>query len=175
MKHACIGLLFLTGSLVPAWAQAQVQTPPVSRRPPVTSMQTPTAVVWITLDANRDGELSAEEIENATAALKRLDRNGDGKLERSELVPDREGAKREDAQLRGAQNMTDRIMRQDTNHDGKVTNDELTPGMRRLLQGADKNGDGVIDRAEAEAFSAAFVDRSRERRPPGSEGPAEKK
>ena len=42
----------------------------------------------IALDANRDGEISAEEIENATAALKKLDKNGDGKLTRDELRPE---------------------------------------------------------------------------------------
>jgi hypothetical protein len=39
------------------------------------------------LDTNRDGQISAEEIEAAPAALKKLDRNGDGKLTRHELHP----------------------------------------------------------------------------------------
>jgi len=39
------------------------------------------------LDTNGDGELSAEEIENAAKALKKLDKNGDGKLSRGELRP----------------------------------------------------------------------------------------
>ena len=39
------------------------------------------------LDADRDGELSAEEIANAPQALKKLDRNGDRKLGREELRP----------------------------------------------------------------------------------------
>jgi predicted O-methyltransferase YrrM len=39
------------------------------------------------LDANRDGELSAEEIANTPQALKKLDKNGDGKLTRDELLP----------------------------------------------------------------------------------------
>lgn len=39
------------------------------------------------LDANSDGELDATEINNATAALKKLDKNGDGKLTREELRP----------------------------------------------------------------------------------------
>jgi len=40
------------------------------------------------LDANRDGEISAEEIENAAVALKKLDQNGDGKLTHDELHPE---------------------------------------------------------------------------------------
>lgn len=37
------------------------------------------------LDADKDGLLSADEIENAGTALKSLDKNGDGKLTRDEL------------------------------------------------------------------------------------------
>ena len=39
------------------------------------------------LDTDRDGELSAEEIEDAVASLLMLDENGDGKLSREELAP----------------------------------------------------------------------------------------
>jgi hypothetical protein len=38
-------------------------------------------------DTNHDGELSAEEIANASAVLKKLDKNGDGKLSEDELPP----------------------------------------------------------------------------------------
>src|ERR1700691_4734156 len=37
------------------------------------------------LDTNHDGILSAEEIANAPASLKKLDKNGDGKLTADEL------------------------------------------------------------------------------------------
>ena len=43
------------------------------------------AMLMALFDTDRDGELSAEEIGGAEAALKRLDRNGDGKLTREEL------------------------------------------------------------------------------------------
>lgn len=39
------------------------------------------------LDANNDGELSAEEIAGAAESLKKLDRNQDGRLTRDELGP----------------------------------------------------------------------------------------
>jgi len=39
------------------------------------------------LDANHDGEIDANEISNAPAALRKLDKNGDGKLTRDELRP----------------------------------------------------------------------------------------
>ena len=41
------------------------------------------------LDADRDGEISAEEIANAAKALATLDQNGDGKLTRDEIAPPR--------------------------------------------------------------------------------------
>ena len=43
--------------------------------------------LMMALDADADGELSAEEISNAPAALKKLDKNADGKLSREELRP----------------------------------------------------------------------------------------
>src|SRR5687768_8765877 len=39
------------------------------------------------LDTNEDGELSADELKNATEALKKLDKNNDGKLSAEELRP----------------------------------------------------------------------------------------
>jgi hypothetical protein len=41
------------------------------------------------LDANKDGEIDATELANATAALKTLDKNGDGKLTGDEIRPAR--------------------------------------------------------------------------------------
>ncbi len=43
------------------------------------------------LDADGDGIISAEEMKNATAALQKLDKNGDGKLTREEWQPRPQG------------------------------------------------------------------------------------
>ncbi len=43
--------------------------------------------VIIALDVNRDDEIDSNEIANASAALKTLDKNGDGQLSGSELLP----------------------------------------------------------------------------------------
>src|SRR5262249_13335838 len=43
------------------------------------------------LDTDHDGVLSAEEIQSAGESLKKLDKNGDGKLTEDELRPDRAG------------------------------------------------------------------------------------
>jgi hypothetical protein len=49
----------------------------------------PNVPVIAALDANGDGVIDAAEIANAPAALKKLDKNGDGKLTRDELMPPR--------------------------------------------------------------------------------------
>jgi hypothetical protein len=41
------------------------------------------------LDANHDGVIDAKEIDNAPAALRKLDKNGDGKLTPDEIRPPR--------------------------------------------------------------------------------------
>jgi hypothetical protein len=47
------------------------------------------------LDPNTDGTIDATEIANASAALKKLDKNSDGKLTPDELRPSRpEGGRR---------------------------------------------------------------------------------
>jgi predicted O-methyltransferase YrrM len=47
----------------------------------------PRIPVMTAIDANGDGELSAEEIAKAAQSLKKLDKNGDGTLSREELRP----------------------------------------------------------------------------------------
>ena len=49
----------------------------------------PPSPVIEALDANHDGVIDADEIANAPAALKKLDKNGDGKLTQDELRPPR--------------------------------------------------------------------------------------
>jgi len=46
----------------------------------------PAPLIIGALDANHDGVIDADEIANATAALKTLDKNGDGKLTRDEFM-----------------------------------------------------------------------------------------
>ena len=46
----------------------------------------PAPAIVAALDANHDGVIDAQEIANASAALKSLDRNGDGKLTPDEFM-----------------------------------------------------------------------------------------
>jgi hypothetical protein len=59
-------------------------------RPPNADSQTfrpPTSPLVEALDINHDGIIDSSEIANASAELKTLDKNGDGKLTRNEFCP----------------------------------------------------------------------------------------
>lgn len=58
-------------------------------KPPEGERKRPNVPVIAALDTNGDGVLDAVEIANASASLKKLDKNGDGKLTRDELMPPR--------------------------------------------------------------------------------------
>ena len=49
--------------------------------------------LFVAIDLNQDGKLSAEEIAKASNSIAHLDHNGDGEIDRAELRPPRpEGA-----------------------------------------------------------------------------------
>jgi EF hand len=94
-------LLVTAALLAPALALAQPPGPPDDAPPPPRGRRgapaegpgdeqprRPGPPIMAALDTDRDGELSPEEIRNAAAALKSLDHNNDGRLDRSELAPD---------------------------------------------------------------------------------------
>jgi len=96
--------------------------------------------VLAALDADHDGEISASEIQNATAALKKLDKNGDGKLTQDEILPD------------PVANAVFFVMRLDANGDRRISTDERSGELgrryRELLDAADQNRDGVVTEEE---------------------------
>ncbi len=120
----------------------------------------------LALDTDRDGEISASELSNAVDALKELDKNDDGQLDRSELMPKpprghgAPGPRREDANYpkpphgpRGEQavqtsEIVARWMKLDKDGDGTLTKKELRGRMRGLLSRADTDEDGIVTEEE---------------------------
>jgi hypothetical protein len=95
------------------------------------------------LDKDADGELSAEEIAGATAALLTLDKNGDGKLSGEEIRPV--------MQPRGetAHQTAHRTLEEfDKNKDGKLVADELPARMKTIIERADEDKDGAVTEEE---------------------------
>lgn len=78
-------LTLLAGFACPILAQQP--PPPQGQGGPRNGQRPPPPQLLIALDADKDGVISADEIANATAALKTLDKNGDGELTREEFGP----------------------------------------------------------------------------------------
>jgi Ca2+-binding EF-hand superfamily protein len=112
--------------------------------------------LMMALDADKDGEISAAEIENASKALKALDKNGDGKLSPDELRPAMpEGAEGGPGrQVGGPGQGVDRMMAMDKNGDGKLSKDELPERMQAIFADADTDKDGFLSKAELTARMA---------------------
>ena len=136
----------------------------------------PGIVLMAALDADKDGALSADEIANATAALKKLDKNGDGKVGQDEIraeleklrPPRRErGGRRGGGGGFGGGSFLDRIMEHDKNADGKISASELPAVMAGLMDRGDKNKDGFLEKSEIETLSQNLGNRNRGRGGPG--------
>lgn len=124
--------------------------------------------LMMALDADKDGTISATEIENASKALAKLDKDGDGALSAEELRPDF-AAMAKDGVFPGGQpgagaamgkEMMARMFEQrDADKDGKLSGDEIPERMRENVSRVDENGDGAIDKAEMEKAVAKMAER----------------
>ncbi len=129
--------------------------------------------IMAALDADQDGTLSASEIANAAAALKKLDKNSDGKISGDEMRPQRgpggeRGGRGGERGGRGGGfgggpggpggggSFADRLMEFDENKDGKITASELPERMSRILDRADTNKDGALSKDEIDAMARNF-------------------
>lgn len=110
------------------------------------------------LDADGDGTISAQEIDEAPAHLRALDANKDGALTMDELRPaggpggpgfgggpGGGGG--------GGEEMVNRLMEYDTDKNGTLKAEDLPERMRNIVTRADANKDGVVDREELLAMS----------------------
>lgn len=128
-------------------------------------------------DKNGDGKVTKDEMPKRMKErmLPRADANGDGALEREEVKRLAErmgqggggpgtmgrggpsGSVRDGPGVPGNGSFVERVMGFDKNGDGKVTKDEMPEQMQqRLLQRADTNDDGAIDKQEAEKMAERF-------------------
>jgi hypothetical protein len=97
------------------------------------------------LDANHDGVIDANEIANASAALKTLDKNGDGQLTEDEYLPPRPAG---DTGAPPRHHPRPAIIAAlDANHDGVIDAGEIA-NAPAALKTLDKNGDGQLTRDE---------------------------
>lgn len=144
------------------------------------------------LDSDGNGELSAEEINNAVAALKTLDKNSDGVLDMSEMMPPRRegGGPGGPPGMRGQGgpggpgmrgqggpggpgggfNMEERFKQMDKDGDGKISKDEAPERMKQGFDRIDTNKDGYIDDAEIKQMFERFRSGMRRGGAPGEGG-----
>ena len=144
--------LALAGGFV-LWAQ-----PPEGRGPggPGGMRGFPPMPLMTALDKNADGELSADEIEQASKSLLTLDKDKDGKISAEEMRPAfGRGGPGGPGGFGGGPDMSaelvTRLLAFDKNADGKLSADELPERMKNLMERADTNKDGFLDRAELTA------------------------
>lgn len=157
----CILAVFIVGAIGSLHAQEGRQggrrggqgRPDMMRRFPL----------MIALDVNGDGIISAEEINNAPDALRKLDKNNDGQLTEDELRPNfpdgPDGRRDEGPGGPNPDEMVKQLLEFDKNGDGHLSKDELPGRMHGLFERGDTNKDGVLSKDElrklAETQSAA--------------------
>lgn len=128
----------------------------------------PGSALALVLDTNRDGVIGADELAAAPAALKTLDRNGNGIIESAELMMmgrgrgegfdggrgDRDGGRGGEpggASATSADELVATLMAFDKNTDGKLSKDELPERLQAMFDRADTNKDGVLTASEIRA------------------------
>jgi Ca2+-binding EF-hand superfamily protein len=142
---------------------------------------TPPNPLFDVIDADRDGTITPQELEKAVAALKTLDRNGDGSISREEARPQfgRGGFGGPGGGTGGQftpEGFVASMLERDTNKDGKLNAEELGERGARMLETSDTNGDKQIDADELKAAAARMVEQFRNRsrdgggRPESDEG-----
>ena len=146
MKRLVLLNMALSAGLLVATAQAQPEPPDAPR-----GHWPPPPPLLVALDTNHDGVIDAGEIANASAALKSLDKNGDGQLTPDELRPPPPSGTNQPPlppPPAGRKHPVSPIMAAlDTNGDGILEADEIANASASLLK-LDKNGDGQLTRDE---------------------------
>jgi hypothetical protein len=106
--------------------------------------QHPPLPLVIALDANHDGVIDSNEIANASAALKTLDKNGDGQLTADEYLPALPPNASKDAPRPPKPAIVKAL---DANSDGVIDVNEIA-NAPAALKTLDQNGDGKLTPGE---------------------------
>jgi Ca2+-binding EF-hand superfamily protein len=124
----------------------------------------PRGPIMQALDNNKDGELSAEEIANASKVLAQLDKNGDGKISGNELLPlgAQSASGNQGSGFNPEEIITRRLKELDKNSDGKIQKSEAQGPLAANFDKADSNSDGELDEAEVRQGLEQLRERLRE-------------
>ena len=112
--------------------------------------------LFAALDTNGDGVIDANEIANAAEALKKLDKNHDGKLTPDEVQPAPRGERKTAASPTASSDaMVARLMQFDKNGDGKLSKDEVPERLQAMFEKADLDKDGFLSKDEIVKLAAS--------------------
>ena len=123
-------------------------SPAVLAQPP----QNQPRVFLLALDTDHDGQLSADEIANASKSLLTLDKNHDGQITPDEYNPHFV------ANSPVSNELYARLMALDANKDGVLTIEEVPERMQPMFQRGDTNHDGKLTGDEIRAMAEAQAD-----------------
>lgn len=116
----------------------------------------------LALDLDKNGELSAAEIDAATASILTLDKNGDGILTQDEFLP------RSPGMSASADEQVALLMSFDKNNDGVLTTDELPARMQGMFTRGDRDHDGKLTADEIRRMAGHRITRESAEAKPGS-------
>ena len=173
MNSAFTFALVACTALIPVHLHGQGRGGPGSRGPGALP-------VVIALDKDKDGDLSTEEMANATAALTELDENGDGNLTGAEFLPDFGGRGRrgpggpQGAEGRGGQDRPPREARVRDGARERPRGPRGPGGFIRMIPvmsalDADQNGEISTEELKNATVALQRLDKNRDEKLSGSE------
>lgn len=132
------------------------QSPEPQDKPPGDHPKPPAPPLMVALDTDKDGEISAEEIQNATDSLAKADTNGDGKISKEEIFvkppmppmpPEQKDQPRDKEEPKGKRPPPPVIGVLDEDQDGRLSAKEIRNADKSLLM-LDHNGDKELTEEE---------------------------